>query len=80
MADTPIEPSDLPALLEKDNTGKVRDAAVKEMMELAADIKKTLDAGVSPAEFEKLSKVHTGLLAGAGVVLATWQDVHAASS
>ena len=71
-----IDPRELPELLRKDKDGTVRDAAVADMQSLAADIKKRAEAGVPPAEFQRLTKIEAALVAGSEVVTATWKHHH----
>ena len=70
MSDTKIaiDPSDLMEQLLNDSTGEVRDAAKERIREIEQDVKRALDGGVSPAEFQVLNKVY-GALEQAGVVV-----------
>ncbi len=71
-----IDPRELQELLRNDKDGGVRDAAVAEMRSLAADIKKRAEAGVTPDEFQRLTKIEVALLTGALVVTAAWSGYH----
>jgi hypothetical protein len=72
---TTIDPTDLMDQLITDSEGKIRDAAVRRIKEIERGVKRTLDAGVSPAEFQVLSKVHSALEQAAAVVDDSWSLV-----
>lgn len=77
MTTPTFEPSALPGLLETDKTGAICNAAVTEIKALADDVKKTIDAGLAPAEYEKMNKIYVGLATSAAVVVSTWQGLQA---
>ena len=70
-----LDPSDLMEQLLTDSTGEVRDAAKGRIMEIDRGIKRKLDGGVSPDEFQVLSKVHTALEKAVDVVDDSWSLV-----
>lgn len=55
-----------------DKDGAARDAALARIQEKTAEVKRVLDAGVPPAEFEIVSKVHAALVAANQVVGKVW--------
>ena len=77
MSDTKIkiDPSDLMDELLNDKTGEVRDAAKERIREIERDVKRALDSGVSPAEFQVLNKVHDALEQAVTVVDDSWSLV-----
>lgn len=77
MSDTmiKIDPSDLMDQLLNDKNGEVRDAAKARITEIERDVKRALDSGVSPAEFQVLSKVRGALEESAVVVEDSWSLV-----
>lgn len=77
MSDTQIkiDPSDLMDELLNDKTGEVRDAAKERIREIERDVKRALDGGVSPAEFQVLNKVHDALEQAVTVVDDSWSLV-----
>ena len=77
MSDTQvkIDPSDLMDQLLNDKTGEIRDAAKERITEIEQDVKRALDGGVSPAEFQVLSKVHDALEQAVTVVDDSWSLV-----
>ena len=77
MSDTKvtIDPSDLMEQLLNDSTGEVRDAAKERIKEIERDVKRNLDGGVSPTEFQVLSKVHGALEHVSTVVEDSWSLV-----
>ena len=70
-----IDPSDLMEQLLNDSTGEVRDAAKERIKEIERDVKRSLDGGVSPNEFQVLSKVHVALEHASTVVEDSWSLV-----
>ena len=70
-----VDPSDLMELLLNDSTGEVRDAARERINEIDRDIKRKLDGGVSPSEFQVLTKVHDALEKASSVVDDSWSLV-----
>ncbi|MEM9618002.1 MAG: EscE/YscE/SsaE family type III secretion system needle protein co-chaperone [Pseudomonadota bacterium] len=77
MSDTQVklDPSDLMNLLLNDKTGEVRDAAKERVSEIERSVKRALDGGVSPTEFQVLSKVHNALGQAVTVVDDSWSLV-----
>ncbi|MCG8690628.1 MAG: hypothetical protein MI806_05420 [Minwuiales bacterium] len=55
-----------------DEDGTVRDAALARIKDKAAEIKKRLDDGLSPAEYQVLGKAHEALEISAQVVSKVW--------
>jgi hypothetical protein len=72
------EPDWLPleAELRDDADGARRDALIADLRERAADLKRRMDAGVAPAEFDGLARRHRGLTAAAQVVELVWRRHH----
>ncbi|MEM8985352.1 MAG: EscE/YscE/SsaE family type III secretion system needle protein co-chaperone [Pseudomonadota bacterium] len=77
MSDTQIkiDPSNLMEELLNDKSGEVRDAAKERIKELERNVKRALDSGVSPTEFQTLSKVHEALEQAVTVVEDAWSLV-----
>ena len=77
MSDTEIaiDPSDLMEQLLNDPTGAVRNASKERIEEIERNVKRALDGGVSPAEFQVLNKVLSALELAAVVVEDSWSLV-----
>ena len=67
-----VDPSDLMEQLLNDSKGEVRDAAIARLKEIEQGVKRTLDGGVSPAQFQVLTKVHEALEQASTVVDDSW--------
>lgn len=67
-----IDPAALMDHLMADEDGTIRDAAMADIELLAGEIKRQIDAGVAPAEFQVLSKVHAALEQSVEVVKDGW--------
>ncbi|MEM7529301.1 MAG: hypothetical protein AAF416_16795 [Pseudomonadota bacterium] len=61
-------PADLVNGLAGENGKEMAKSAVEEMKALAEELTKTMDRGVAPAEFERLTKIRDGLMTAATVV------------
>lgn len=70
-----VDPSDLMEQLLNDADGEIRDAAITRIKEIEQDVKRTLDSGVSPAEFQVLTKVYGALEQAGTVVDDSWSLV-----
>lgn len=66
----------LEAELRDDADGARRDALVTDLRERAAALKRRMDEGVAPAEFDGLARRHSGLTAAAQVVELVWRRHH----
>lgn len=62
--------------LAKDGGGTLRDQLTSDFAAEATRIKRALDAGVTPAEFQALSKMAAAFEAAATVVTASWTRAH----
>ena len=65
---TELSQQDLFQRIASDTDGTVRSEALARIRDKAQAVKRALDAGVSPAEFQVLSKVQSGLAAAEKVV------------
>ena len=68
-----LNPANLEDNLRTDADGKLRDAVVARLAEKAADVKRQMDAGVAPAEFEKLDGIHKALSVSEKVIKVAWR-------
>lgn len=64
--------------LQTDVQGVLRRRLLEELGQQAGQIKRVLDNGVSPTEFERLYSLHTAVAAAATVVDKVWQRFHPA--
>ena len=64
--------------LQADGQGVLRRLLLEELSQQAAQIKRVLDGGVAPAEFERVYNLHNAINAAATVVEKVWQRFHPA--
>ena len=69
---TELSQQDLFQRIASDVDGTLRDEALARIREKAQAVKRASDAGVPPAEFQRLSKVQAGLAAAETVVNQVW--------
>ena len=69
---TELSQQDLFQRIASDTDGAVRDEALERIRNKAQAVKRALDAGVSPADFQVLSKAQAGLTAAETVVNQVW--------
>jgi len=55
-----------------DTDGAIRDRATARIRAKSAQVKAVIDGGVSPAEYQVLSKVHDALETSGHVVMKSW--------
>ena len=67
-----VEPTELIGRLLADEDGSVRDAAIVRISEKMAQIKRALDSGVPPEEFQALNKALVALDHAKAVVAIAW--------
>ena len=60
------------ARITSDKDGAARDAALARIHDKTAQVKRVLDAGVPPSEFQVVSKVHAALVASSQAVGKAW--------
>ena len=65
--------------LQQDGSGALRDRLRDEFAQSASRIKRTLNGGVTPAEFQSLSKLVAAYDAAGTVVEKVWQRTHPGS-
>ncbi len=63
--------------LSQDENGTAKSGLIAQLMEHANRVKKTLDTGVSPAEFTQLNQLHLALESAITVVEQVWQRLQA---
>lgn len=64
--------------LQTDSQGVLRRQLLEELAQQAGKIKRVLDSGVAPAEFERVYSLHNAVNAAATVVEKVWQRFHPA--
>jgi hypothetical protein len=62
--------------LKSDESGQERDALIERLDREASALKRRLDSGVPPAEFESIRRVREACLAGVQVVQMIWRLHH----
>ncbi|HVJ69776.1 MAG TPA: EscE/YscE/SsaE family type III secretion system needle protein co-chaperone [Caulifigura sp.] len=67
---------DLEARLAADASGAYRDELVRTLAAERSTIKKQIDAGLPPAEYEQANKLLAGVDAATKVVQTLWKTVH----
>lgn len=67
---------DMEAKLAADASGAYRDGLVNSLASERATIKKQIDAGLPPAEYEQANKLLAGVDAATKVVQTLWKTVH----
>jgi len=74
MSDTAnaVDPADLIDRLQADEDGSVRAAAIDRIGVKMAEIKRAVDAGVSPADYEVLNKALVALQHAKLVITVAW--------
>lgn len=70
---TPVEMVDLEGRLRNDASGAVRDEVCGVLETNLADVKRRMDAGLSPDEFAPASAVRTALETALSVTRLAWQ-------
>ena len=68
-----LDPTELIERLVADGDGSVRDAAIACMGEKSKAIKRALDAGVSPDQYQVLTRTQEALEAAPRVVSRAWE-------
>jgi hypothetical protein len=63
---------DLFKMIPADEKGAVRDEALARISSKTTEVKKKLDAGAAPAEYQVLGKIHTALETSGKVVSKAW--------
>ncbi len=66
--------------LRADTDGSERTAIDERLEQLAARLKRRLDAGVPPAEFARLQALHDAAEAARGAVESAWRRYHPGSA
>lgn len=69
----PLEMVDLEARLRTDTTGAVRDEVCRLLESQLADVKRCMDAGLSPEEFAPAASVRSAIEAALNVTRLAWQ-------
>lgn len=64
--------------LQTDVQGVLRRQLMEDLAQQAGKLKRVLDSGVTPAEFERLYNLHAAVDAAATVVDKVWQRFHPA--
>lgn len=64
--------------LQADRHGALRRQLLDELSQQAGAIKRALDGGVAPADFERARRLHAAFAAGTTVVEKVWQRFHPA--
>ncbi len=64
--------------LQADRQGVLRRQLLENLSQHASQIKRVLDGGVAPAEFEVVYNLHNAVSAAATVVEKVWQRFHPA--
>lgn len=67
---------DMEARLQADASGAYRDELVSSLAGQRSAIKKQIDAGLPPAEYEQANKLLAGVDAATKVVQTLWKTVH----
>ncbi len=62
--------------LAADAAGTYRDEIVEQFDHQIQELKRQIDAGLAPAEFDAAQKLQAALTAGVAVVKRVWQGVH----
>jgi type III secretion system YseE family protein len=68
-----LDPTELMERLMVDNEGSVRAAAIARLEEKSKEIKRALDAGVSPDQYQVLTKTQEALQAAPLVINKAWE-------
>lgn len=71
-----VAPATLLDALRADPEGTARDSAIKQIEGKRADIKKAIDSGVAPDEFQTLSKVEKALEESSAIVEIMWKHLN----
>ena len=74
-----VAPATLLDALRADPEGAARDSAIKQIEGKRADIKKAIDSGVAPDEFQTLSKVEKALEESSAIVEIMWKHLNKTS-
>jgi hypothetical protein len=62
--------------LAADGAGTYRDEIVGRFNQQLQELKRQIDAGLAPAEFDAAQKLNAALTAGVAVVNRVWQGLH----
>lgn len=71
-----VGPTTLLDSLRADPEGAVRDSAVKQIQAKRSTIKKAMDSGATPDEYQTLSKVEKALEESSALVEAMWHHLN----
>ena len=71
-----VEPATLLDSLRADPEGAARDSAMKQIEAKRSTIKKTMDSGVAPGEYQTLSKVEKALEESSALVEVMWTHLN----
>jgi len=74
------DPAELIERLQADEDGSVRAAAIDRVGVKMAEIKRALDAGVSPADYDALNKALVALEQAKFVITAAWSSYRKAKA
>lgn len=78
--DTPFTMLELEEQLQTDASGQLRDRLLAELQDQAQQIKRQLDRGVPPQEFQTLSRLQAALEAASLTVKVVWLNFHPQSA
>ncbi|MEM6654262.1 MAG: EscE/YscE/SsaE family type III secretion system needle protein co-chaperone [Planctomycetota bacterium] len=68
---------DLEEKLHADSDGSLRNELATHLSAVRGEVKRAIDAGLAPDEFERAQQIHTGLERAAAVVDDVWNNLHA---
>ena len=67
---------DTERLLAQDEDGAERDALIEQLRNAELGLKREIDAGVPPSEFDKLERMRSGVVAADEVLRQIWAGYH----
>jgi len=76
MEEVTLDMLDMEAKLMKDKGGSYRKEIMDRLSEYSAQVKKALDSGLSPAEFQDANRLKDAVDAASTVVDKVWKSIH----
>ena len=76
MEEAMVDMLDMEAKLKKDQGGRFRKEVIDRLSEYSARLKKSMDSGLSPAEFQATSRLKDAVDAASMVIDKVWKNIH----